>query len=110
MAYKDKDKQRQASKEAMKRYRDRRGEMCKKAGVIDVVPDAVIPSDVIPSVIPEQGDWWCSQSFKYLVHTLNTWTVAELEAKGYWIPCWKLNTDQTYEQVHQAIAGIELPE
>ncbi len=51
--YKDKDKQKEAQREANKRYRDKlrhkREADAKAAGVIPVIPD----SDVIPAVIPK---------------------------------------------------------
>ncbi len=50
MPYKDKDKQIEASKASMKRYRARRQKRCERADVIDVVPDAVVPFDISPAV------------------------------------------------------------
>ena len=136
MAYKDKEQQKAAVKQAVQRYRAKNNDsalssqkqVSQNASGCDVIPEVSNTRPVIPIKVQLQawarGEGTSQQESlgilagqydllkdtpKDLIHTLNTKTVAELEAEGYWVPCWKLNTDQTYEQIHQTIASINLP-
>lgn len=90
--YKDKDKQREANRKAQAKF--------KSKGITQ--PNKVIPTKVIPSVIPKPNSLpdcvpepvrsrYARGEPEYVpvIDRLLLHTVAELEAMNVWIPCWK---------------------
>ncbi len=100
--YKDKDRQREASKEAMRRYRfaekEREQGVTKQGIVIPDHPIPVIPkTKVLPACVPEpvssryaKGEPEYMQTIdRLLAHTLD-----ELKAMSIWIPVWRYTAGQ----------------
>lgn len=94
--YKDKEKQKQAHKEAMQRYRTKQGiteASITKQGITQDIPQG------ITSLTAEQlydkiniyphDSWVSSTEHKELMRRLHAFSIEQLQAEGYFIPVWK---------------------
>lgn len=95
MDCKDENRQREATREAMRRYRVRQKGITEQGITLkpDVIPDnleAMTADQLYTAIYSYPEDTWIdSPEYLELMSRLRSKTVAELEAEGYWIPCWK---------------------
>lgn len=116
MAYKDKDKQKQANKEAAQRRRDKAKGMthnvtermykANKQGMTKgMTPAGMTAKGMTPDLPPDDElfaglpdglrvteqspDWKKDISFRRLIHHLKSTPIEQLEQEGIFIPCWR---------------------
>lgn len=123
--YKDKAKQKQANKEAKARFKAKQAKNnAPESTTIDKRQPEGIPTGYSQSGIPEgipvkskqgipsltaeqlysgiygypQDGWKDSAEYKELMRRLHAFTIERLQAKGYFIPCWKFKAEQQVSQ------------
>ena len=102
MAYKDKDKQREAQRERTRRYR------AKEKGVtsqgVTHLASAIVESQSVATVLPagvpmvvqeRYNRYPCEPSYKDTINHLLEHTLAELTGMGTWIPIWRYTAGES---------------
>jgi len=85
--YKDAEKQKEANRLAAQRRRDKAKGMTQEG----MTGQGMTRAELYQAIRAYPNDQWVnSPEHKELMRRLNTRSVPELEADGYWIPQWKV--------------------